>query len=120
MRKGDDAPHITAPNNHPTPAVTAIATAPQNVTRAAPSHGDAPPVRAASTPSPARQNNDAPATKIDIRFSGATATVTIGRTAPAAKAAADAHAACKGRVAMFYEIPSSSRACAPSASCAIN
>ena len=77
-------------------------------------------MRAARAPSIARQINDAPATKTDIWLWGATVIVRMGRTAPTAKAAADATAACKGRVTTFSEIPNSSRVCAASASCAVN
>jgi hypothetical protein len=35
--------HATVPNSHPTPAVTAMASAPQNVTRSAPTATPAPP-----------------------------------------------------------------------------
>jgi mannan endo-1,4-beta-mannosidase len=51
------------PNSAPTPAVTAIASAPQNVTRIAPAATLAPPTRAAIPPSSARKNKDVPDTK---------------------------------------------------------
>jgi hypothetical protein len=40
---GGATPQATAPNTQPTPAVTAIASAPQNATRNAPTRADAPP-----------------------------------------------------------------------------
>src|SRR5438132_941116 len=77
------------PKSLPTPAVSAIAPAPQNATRAVPIHGDAPLARAASAPRPARQ---IAATTIDAYAIGANTTVMIGRTAPTANVAADASA----------------------------
>lgn len=53
----------TVPNSAPTPAVTAIASAPQNVTRIAPAVTPAPPTRAAIPPRSARKNNDVPDTR---------------------------------------------------------
>jgi len=55
--------HGEIPNSAPTPAVTAIASAPQNVTRIAPPATLAPPARAAIPPSSARKNKDVPDTK---------------------------------------------------------
>src|SRR5207248_3724484 len=55
--------HATVPNSVPTPAVTAIASAPQNVTRIAPTSTPAPPARAASAPRSVRNTNDVPATR---------------------------------------------------------
>jgi mannan endo-1,4-beta-mannosidase len=51
------------PNSAPTPAVTAIANAPQNVTRTAPAATPAPPTRAAIPPKSARKINDVPDTR---------------------------------------------------------
>jgi mannan endo-1,4-beta-mannosidase len=51
------------PNSAPTPAVTAIASAPQNVTRIAPAATLAPPTRAAIPPRSARKNKDVPDTR---------------------------------------------------------
>jgi len=48
------------PNSAPTPAVTAMARAPQKVTRNAPTVTPAPPARAASPPRRARNNSDVP------------------------------------------------------------
>ena len=50
------------PNSAPTPAVIAIASAPQNVTRHAPARSGAPPVRAASAPRLARKTSELAAT----------------------------------------------------------
>jgi hypothetical protein len=50
-----------APNREPTPAVIAIASAPQKVTRQAPSRALAPPARAAAAPSSARNSSELPA-----------------------------------------------------------
>jgi mannan endo-1,4-beta-mannosidase len=55
--------HTAVPNSAPTPAVTAIARAPQKVTRIAPVAMFAPPTRAATPPKSARKNSDVPATK---------------------------------------------------------
>ena len=55
------------PNSAPITAVTAIARAPQNTTRAAPAHGRAPPTRAASHPSPPSSTSDVPPTSGDQR-----------------------------------------------------
>jgi hypothetical protein len=51
-----------APNRAPAAAVTAMASAPQNVTRVAPLITLAPPADAAHAPSMARKNREAPAT----------------------------------------------------------
>jgi mannan endo-1,4-beta-mannosidase len=55
--------HAAVPNSAPTPAVTAIAKAPQNVTRIAPAAMPAPPTRAAIPPKSARKNSDVPDTR---------------------------------------------------------
>src|SRR4051812_4970612 len=47
-----------SPNKAPTPAVSAIASAPQKVTRATDLHTGEPPARAAKVPSSARKNNE--------------------------------------------------------------
>ena len=52
-----------------------------------------------------------------IRWAGdAVTTTAIGNSAPTEKLAAEADAACVGRAAVVAENPSSSRACAPTAS----
>ena len=53
----------TVPNSAPTPAVAAIASAPQNVTRIAPSATPAPPARAANPPRSARNKSEVPETR---------------------------------------------------------
>ena len=55
--------HTATPNSDPTPDVTAIASAPQNVTRIAPTVTLAPPTRAAIPPKSARKNKDVPDTR---------------------------------------------------------
>ena len=52
-----------APNTAPTPAVTAIANAPQKVTRKAPTRALAPPAWAANAPSAAKKASDMPDTQ---------------------------------------------------------
>lgn len=55
--------YAATPKSAPTPAVTAIASAPQNVTRIAPVLTSAPPTRAATPPKTARNNSDVPDTR---------------------------------------------------------
>ena len=55
--------HTAVPNSAPTPAVTAIARAPQKVTRIAPAVTPAPPTLAATPPNSARKNKDVPDTR---------------------------------------------------------
>lgn len=50
---------------------------------------------------------------------GANGTTASGAAAPAVNDRADVIAAWSGRAALLSDIPSSSRACAPSASCAV-
>jgi len=83
----------TAPNNAPTPAVTAIASAPQKQTRHAPPSTPAPPTRAATAPNRARNASDIPATHGIRRCPGTSAVTTKGSSAPTAKLAAEANAA---------------------------
>jgi CRP-like cAMP-binding protein len=83
----------TAPNNAPTPAVTAIASAPQKQTRHAPARTLAPPTRAATAPNRARNASDIPATHGIIPCPGAKAATANGSSAPIAKLAAEANAA---------------------------
>jgi hypothetical protein len=102
--------HPTAPNNAPTPAVSAIASAPQNVTRTAPIVRLAPPANAASPPSAARKSSDDPATA-GMRYPPAVrSTASSGRAAPTAKQPAEVSAAWMGRALNDSENPSSSRA----------
>jgi hypothetical protein len=99
----------TAPNSAPTPAVIAIASAPQKVTRHAPIRTPAPPARAATAPNKARKKN-AVADIHGIRLcAGANVVTASGSAAPTAKLAADASAAWTGRALWSSEMPSSSR-----------
>ena len=85
--------HEAVPNSDPTPAVSAMASAPQNVTRIAPIVTPAPPARAAKPPRSARNTSEDPETK-GINIAGGTVAVTRrGMAAPTAKQAADANAA---------------------------
>jgi CRP-like cAMP-binding protein len=83
----------TAPNSAPTPAVIAIARAPQNETRHAPTRTPAPPARAAMAPNEARNASDMPDTQGISPRAGANAVTAKGRSAPTEKLAADANAA---------------------------
>src|SRR5512143_4030211 len=105
----------TTPNNAPTPAVKAIAKAPQKVTRAAAVITEAPPARAAREPNSARNRSELPETAHMSADSGTNRTIKRGRTAPTEKVTADANAACTGRAVDVADIPSSSRPCAPRA-----
>src|SRR3989338_1126131 len=95
----------TAPNSLPTTAVTAIATAPQNVTRSTPRQTEAPPALAPTAPSSARKASDSPVTQSVIVASGTSAAVAKGSAAPTAKVSADAPAATKGLASVCSEIP---------------
>src|ERR1039457_2278505 len=86
-------PIAAVPNSAPTPAVSAMARAPQNVTRIAPSFPLAPPAWAARPPRSARNNSDVPATRGISAPSGAMAVTARGIAAPTAKLPADANAA---------------------------
>ena len=81
------APHTTVPKSAPTPAVSAMASAPQNVTRTAPLATPAPPTRAATPPRSARNTSDAPDTTGIRPDAGVTAVTARGRAAPTAKLA---------------------------------
>jgi hypothetical protein len=83
----------TVPKNAPAPAVTAMASAPQNVTRIAPAATGAPPARAANPPSSARNTSDVPATRGIRAVSGAMAVTRRGKAAPIAKLPAEASVA---------------------------
>src|ERR1039457_1319804 len=93
MPQTDDITFVAVPNNAPTPAVSAIARAPQNVTRIAPTNTPAPPARAANPPRSARNNSELPETMGITTATGAMAVTTRGSAAPATKLAADANAA---------------------------
>ena len=77
----------------PTPAVRAIANAPQKVTRAAAVITGAPPMRAAREPKSARNNSELPDTAHMSAEVGTNRTIKRGRTAPTEKVTADANAA---------------------------
>ena len=98
------------PNSVPMAAVAAMAKAPHKVTRPAPTHAEAPPDRAASAPSAARQINETPGTANIALGCGTSIAVKIGKAAPTAKVAADDSAAWRGRARSYSERPSSSRA----------
>lgn len=68
------------PNNAPTPAVTAIAKAPQTVTRVAAIIAEAPPTRAAREPKRARKRSELPETAHISAEVGTSRTITeVGR-----------------------------------------
>lgn len=85
--------YTTVPNKTPTPAVIAIASAPQKVIRITLGTTRAPPARAANAPRRARKMSEAPATNAIRVASGAKAETMRGKTAPTAKLPADANAA---------------------------
>ena len=104
------------PNTLPIAAVIAIAAAPQKATRNAPRSTGAPPAYAAVPPNTASATSATADVTSVIHAFGASSTVTIGTTAPAMNATADANAAWSGRARCISVMPSSSRACAASAS----
>jgi hypothetical protein len=112
--------HTTVPNKAPTPAVSPMASAPQNVTRIAPRAKPAPPTPAANAPKSARNSSEVPGTSRIRLLSGAKVLVRRGIAAPTAKLRADANAAWIGRARRVSVMPSSSRACAPIASWAMS
>ena len=81
--------------------------------------GGAPPTPADSAPSTNNDTSEAPAIANDALEAAATA-VARGKAAPTANLPADAKAACTGLALRASLNPSSSRACAPSASLAIS
>jgi cobalamin biosynthesis Mg chelatase CobN len=85
--------HSVAPNKAPTPAVSAIASAPQKVTRATDLQTGEPPARAANAPNSARKNNELPETTQTRAVTGTTKTSSRGKAAPTANVPADAKAA---------------------------
>src|ERR1700737_132213 len=89
--------HGTVPNSDPTPAVSAMASAPQNVTRIAPIVTPAPPAYAANPPRSARNTSEVPETSGIKPATGAMAVTKRGIAAPTAKLPADVKAACIGR-----------------------
>ncbi len=105
-----DVSQKVAPNKAPTPAVSAIARAPQNVTRAAARNTGEPPARAAKEPNSARKHNELPETIQTSAEVGTKTTIRSGMAAPTANVAAEASAACTGRALRVSEMPNSSRA----------
>jgi hypothetical protein len=83
----------TVPNKTPTPAVIAMASAPQNVTRNTLGMTLAPPTRAANAPKSASKMTEVPATMTIRVGSGAKAETMRGIAAPTAKLPAEASAA---------------------------
>ena len=81
------------PNNAPTPAVIAMASAPQKVTRIAALITGAPPARAASEPSSASDSRALPETAQSKVLGGTSRTISKGIAAPAEKLVAEVHAA---------------------------
>ena len=102
--------HTGAPNSDPTPAVSAIASAPQNVTRNAAFMTGAPPAWAPNPPKSARNTIDVAMTTGISAARGVSSTVINGIAAPTANVPADANAACTGLAVVRSEIPNSSRA----------
>jgi len=81
------------PNKAPTPAVTAMAKAPQTVTRAAAVITEAPPTRAAREPKSARNKIELPETAHISAETGTNRTTRRGRTAPTENVTAEVSAA---------------------------
>ena len=110
------------PKRAPTPAVNAIAKAPQKVTRVTDGITGAPPARAASRPNSRKKGERScrrdPTSAADTGSSENHQEE--ASAAPTANVPAEANAACTGFAARVSEMPSSSRACAASASCCIN
>ena len=94
----------------PTPAVMAMANAPQKTTRTTERPMGAPPVLAPRAPSTAKPIKAEPATQTTKLDMGAMAATTKGRAAPAEKVMAEVIAAWMGRAVVISEMPSSSLA----------
>jgi len=92
MTENRDWLHTVAPNNVPTTAVSAIASAPQNVTRRALFIKGAPPAYAPNPPRSARNRMEVATTTGINAALGVTSTVSIGIAAPTAKVPAEANA----------------------------
>ena len=88
------------------PAVSAIAKAPQNVTRTVALSTLAPPIWAPIAPRNARKINEAAETAGISQAAGDRAAVDSGRAAPTAKVAAEVNAAWIGRAAVISDMPS--------------
>ena len=112
--------HTAAPKIAPTPAVKAMASAPQNVTRTVARPTSAPRAFAPTAPNSARNRSDASETATTRKGAGVMNTISKGSAAPIANVAAEVNAAWTGRAVVISEMPSSSRAWAPRASLAIN
>ena len=102
------------------PAVSAMASAPQKVTRTAALVTLAPPTFAPTPPKRARNTREAALTPALSSWAGIRRTISKGRAAPTANVAAEVNAAWIGRAVVISDMPSSSRACTPSASFAIS
>jgi len=87
----------TVPNRRPIQAVSAIASAPQNVTRVVARTISAPPACAPTAPRTARKQSDASETTGTSHAENDTMTITSGIAAPTAKVAVEVNAACTGR-----------------------
>jgi hypothetical protein len=87
------ANQMATPNSAPTPAVKAIARAPQKVTREAATRTGAPPVFAANEPSNARNKRELPGTVHISEEAGNNRTTSRGRLAPTENVPAEANAA---------------------------
>ena len=85
--------HAVVPNSISTRLVSAMASAPQNRTRIAPTLTPAPPVRAATHPRSAKNTSEVPENKGIRPSSGAMAVTRTGKATPSAKRAADVNAA---------------------------
>lgn len=91
--KSGHGPYAATPNNAPMPAVTPIASAPQNETRVTAFATGALPARAEMPPNSARLPSDVAETTIAINLSGERNAVTSGNAAPTANVTADVRAA---------------------------
>ena len=90
-------PYAARPNKAPTPAVKAIAKAPQTVTRTAAVSIEAPPTLAAMDPRTARKISEQLETLHISAVTGNKRTIESGKAAPTANVTADAIAAWIGR-----------------------
>src|SRR5258708_905436 len=120
LRHAEQRAAHSRPTAAPTPVVTAIASALQKATRSAPVRTLAPPTCADQPPRNSRQARQAPAMAAIKYCAGAISTTVTGSVAPMEKLPAEARAACNGRALELGEMPNSSRAWDPKASCAIS
>jgi hypothetical protein len=88
--------YTTVPNSFPTPAVSTIASAPQNTTRSVALNTGAPPACADIAPSAVRTMSEVPPTMGTTNDAGDTSAASNGNAAPAEKVSADVNAACTG------------------------